>query len=66
MVKETVGGLAWLRKRLEDVDTDLLREMVKAMVERLMGADVDSQCGAGYREASSERTNRRNGYRERR
>ncbi len=66
MVKETVGGLAWLRKRLEEADTDLLREMVKEMVERLMGEDVDSQCGAAYRASSPERTNQRNGYRERR
>ena len=30
MVKDRIGTLAWLRKRLEEADTDLLREMVKA------------------------------------
>jgi transposase-like protein len=66
MVEEKVGGLAWLRKQLAAADTDLLREMVKVMAEMLMGADVDSHCGAAYRESSPERTNKRNGYRERR
>jgi hypothetical protein len=40
--------------------------MVKAMVEVLMGAEADSVCGAPYRRTSSERTNQRNGCRERR
>lgn len=66
MVKEKAGGWAWLRKQLEAADTDLLREMGKVMAEMLMGADVDSRCGAAYRESSPERTNKRNGYRERR
>jgi len=66
MVNEKVGNLAWLRKRLETEDKDLLRELVKAVVEELMGADADAVCGAVYRQASPERTNQRNGYRERR
>lgn len=66
MVKEKVGGVAWLRKHLEAEDKDLLRELVKAVVEELMGADADTVCGAVYRQASPERTNQRNGYRERR
>jgi len=66
MVAEKVGGLAWLRKQVESADKDLLREMVKAMVDLLMGAEADSVCGAPYRQTSPERTNQRNGYRERR
>jgi len=66
MVKEKVGNLAWLRKQLETDDKDLLRELVKAVVEELMSADADATCGAVYRQASPERTNQRNGYRERR
>jgi putative transposase len=66
MVKERVGSLAWLRKRVEAGDKDLLREIVKGMVETLMSADGDSICGAPYRKSSAERVNRRNGYRERR
>ena len=66
MVAEKVGGLAWLRKQVESADKDLLREMVKAMVDLLMGAEADGACGASYRQTSPQRTNQRNGYRERR
>jgi len=66
MVKEKVGSLAWLRKQVEAADKDLLREIVKGMVEALMSAEADNICGAPYRRTSSERVNRRNGYRERR
>ena len=60
-----MDGLSWLRKQVESADTDLLREMVKVFVERLMGAEVDALCGADYGERSDERVNRRNGYRSR-
>ena len=66
MVKDRVGSLPWLRKRVEDADTDLLREMVKSMVETLMAAEADAVCGAPYRRPSADRVNHRNGYRERR
>ncbi len=65
MVDTTMDGLSWLRKQVESADTDLLREMVKVFVERLMGAEVDALCGADYGERSDERVNRRNGYRSR-
>jgi len=64
--KDRVGSVAWLRKLIEDADTDLLREMVKAVAEVLMSADATAQCGAPYRTPSEQRVNRRNGYRERR
>jgi len=66
MVAEKVGGLAWLRRQVESADKDLLREMVKAMVDVLVGAEADGVCGASYRQTSPQRTNQRNGYRERR
>jgi len=66
MVKDRVDSLRWLRKRIEDADTDLLREMVKAVTEVLMSAEASAVCGAPYRQPSAERVNRRNGYRERR
>jgi putative transposase len=66
MVKDRVGSLAWLRKRIEDADTDLLREMVKAVTEVFMSAEASAMCGAPYRQPSTDRVNRRNGYRERR
>ncbi|MGH2660964.1 MAG: IS256 family transposase, partial [Actinomycetota bacterium] len=58
-----MDGLAWLRKQVEQADTDLLREMVKVFAERLMAEEADAICGAGYGERSNERVNRRNGYR---
>jgi putative transposase len=66
MVKERVGTLAWLRKRLEEADTDLLQEMVKAVTEVFMSAEASAVCGAPYGKPSTDRVNQRNGYRERR
>jgi len=63
MVKERIGNLVWLRKRVEEADTDLLREMLKAMAETLMSAEADSLCGADYGKRSPDRVNQRNGYR---
>jgi putative transposase len=44
---------------------DMLREMVGFVAQRLMELDVDNLCGAGHGERSAERTNSRNGYRDR-
>ena len=66
MVINRVDGLAWLRKQIEAADRDLLAEMLKAVVEALMGAEADSLCGAPFGVSSPERVNRRNGYRLRR
>src|SRR6476660_2236268 len=60
-----MDALEWLRKHLEADDSDLLREMVKTFAERLMAAEVEVLCNAGYGEVTPERTNRRNGYRAR-
>jgi len=65
VVDTTMEPLAWLRKQLEAADVDLLREMVAAFIDRLMGAEVDALCGAPYGERSPERVNSRNGYRAR-
>src|SRR5215218_4121697 len=65
VVKNRIDALEDFRKQLEGADVDLLREMVKIFAEQLMGADADALCGAHYGERSPERTNRRNGYRER-
>ena len=53
-VPNTMDALEWLRKHLEGEESnDLLREMVRAFAERLMAAEVDVLCGAGYGEVSS-------------
>ena len=66
MINKSMDALSWLRKQLETDDNDLLREMVRSFAEELMGAEADGVCGADYGEVSSERVNRRNGYRSRR
>jgi len=57
--------VAWLRQQLQEAHPDLLREMLATMAQELMGAEAQQLCGAEYGERSSERTNSRNGYRER-
>lgn len=46
-------------------DADLLREMVGFVAQRLMDLDVEGLCGAEHGQRSAERSNWRNGYRER-
>ncbi len=57
--------LTWLRQQLQETHPDLLRQMLGTMVQELMGAEAQAMCGAEYGERTSERTNARNGYRER-
>ena len=57
--------VAWLRQQLLEANPDLLRELLATMVQELMGAEAQQACGAEYGERSSERSNSRNGYRER-
>jgi putative transposase len=65
MADPTMPGLPAVRNQLM-VQPDLLRELVEQTVNALLSADADAVCGAGYGERSPERTNQRNGYRERR
>ena len=44
---------------------DLLREMIRAFAQKMMDAEVETACGAGYGEVSPNRVNSRNGYRAR-
>jgi transposase-like protein len=50
---------------LESASPDLLREMIRGFAQRMMDAEVEGICGAGYGEVSPERVNSRNGYRRR-
>jgi transposase-like protein len=65
MVPNNIDALEWLRKHLDAEGSDLLREMVRTFAERLMAAEVEVLCNAGYGEITPERTNSRNGYRSR-
>jgi putative transposase len=62
MGESSVPSLDWLRKRLQEADSDLLRAMVETVGATLMGAEADVLCGAAYRERHPARPNRRNGY----
>src|SRR5437764_13813754 len=55
-----------MREHLQQASPDVLREMLQVFAETLMGAEADAQCGADYGTVSTQRTNRRNGYRRRR
>jgi putative transposase len=50
---------------LASASPDLLREMIKGFAQRMMDAEVEAVCGAGYGEVSTGRVNSRNGYRRR-
>lgn len=56
----------FLEDHLAQASPDLLRDMLTTFINALMSAEADAVCGAGYGEVTSERTNRRNGYRPRR
>jgi len=62
----TKASIALSELAEKGADTDILREMLQFVAQRLMDLDVAGRCGAGYGERSEERENSRNGYRERR
>ena len=59
-------GMMHLRAALENnSDADLLREMIGFAAHRLMELEVTELTGASHGERSPDRTNSRNGYRDR-
>ena len=56
----------WLAQHLAEADPDLVRSMLQTFVEQLMGAEASAVCNAGYAERTPDRSNVRNGYRQRR
>ena len=56
---------AQFEETLASASPDLLREMIREFAQRLMDAEVEVRCGAGYGEVTPERVNSRNGYRRR-
>jgi transposase-like protein len=57
-----IDAMQWLRNRIEEAPEGL-RDALTESVAALMGAEVDTLCGAEYGERSEERVNHRNGYR---
>jgi putative transposase len=56
---------AQFEETLASASPDLLREMIRAFAQKMMDAEVEVVCGAGYGEVSPQRVNSRNGYRPR-
>jgi len=65
MAKESMNVSEWLRKVADGADEDFLREAVRMMAQGLMELEVSDMTGAAYGQRSPERTNYRNGYRDR-
>jgi len=61
----TKANIALAELAEKGADTDLLRDMVQYVAQRMMDMDVEGLCAAAYGERSPERLNSRNGYRER-
>ena len=54
---------ARFEETLASASPDVLREMVRGFAQRMMDADVEVRCNAGYGEVTPERVNSRNGCR---
>jgi putative transposase len=63
MTTKTTIALADLVEK--GADSDLLRDMIQYVAQRLMELDTEGLCAAAHGERSPERANSRNGYRER-
>jgi putative transposase len=63
MTTKTTIALADLVEK--GADSDLLRDMIQYVAQRLMELDTEGLCAAAYGERNPERANSRNGYRER-
>ena len=62
----TTDRMALVELLEKSADPDFLREMLGFVAERLMALEAEGRCGAAPGERSPERTNHRNGYRDRR
>jgi hypothetical protein len=61
----SIDPARFLHERLASASPDLLRSMLTTFMNALMSTEADAICGAPYGQSSPERTNVRNGYRQR-
>src|SRR3954451_24260866 len=61
----SIDPAAVLHEHLAQASPDQVRELLSTFIDALLSADADAVCGAGWGQVSSERVNRRNGYRHR-
>lgn len=64
-VTPSIDGARLIEEQLAQASPDLLRELLTTFINTLMSAEADAVCGAAYGTSSSDRTNRRSGYRHR-
>jgi transposase-like protein len=55
----------FLHEQLAQASPDLMRQLLERFINALLSAQADAVCGAEYGSRSTERANRRNGYRHR-
>lgn len=55
----------FLHEELAQASPDLMRHLLQTFINSLLSAQADAVCGADYGTRTAERTNRRNGYRQR-
>lgn len=60
-----IDPASFLDEHLAQASPDLMRELLGTFINALLSAQADSVCGAEYGARTSDRTNRRNGYRHR-
>jgi transposase-like protein len=61
----SIDPARFLHEQLSQASPDLLRQLLTTFIDTLMSAEADAVCGAGYGQRSPDRTNVRNGYRQR-
>jgi putative transposase len=61
----TASTIALSELAEKGADTDLVRDMIRYVAQRMMDMDTESLCAGAYGERSGERVNSRNGFRER-
>ena len=54
---------AQFEQTLASASPDMLREMIREFAQRMMDADLEVACNAGYGEVTPDRVDSRNGYR---
>lgn len=65
MTQKNVELMDLVGNALEGEHGDVLRTMLAEILRQVMEAEVSTRCGADYARRTSDRENRRNGYRER-
>jgi len=65
MAGRSIELIEYLRNVMQEEGVDFLREAMAALSQEVMEADVSEQIGAHKHERTAERSNYRNGYRER-